>query len=31
LLQELRAAGLGVQVIFAFLLALPFTVRSGGA
>ena len=27
LLQELRVAGLGVQVIFAFLLALPFTVR----
>jgi uncharacterized protein DUF6328 len=29
LLQELRVAGLGVQVIFAFLLALPFTVRFG--
>jgi Family of unknown function (DUF6328) len=29
LLQELRVAGLGVQVIFAFLLALPFTTRFG--
>jgi O-antigen/teichoic acid export membrane protein len=27
LLQELRVAGLGVQVLFGFLLALPFTVR----
>jgi Family of unknown function (DUF6328) len=27
LLQELRVAGLGVQVIFGFLLALPFTNR----
>ena len=27
LLQELRVAGLGVKVIFALLLALPFTVR----
>jgi Family of unknown function (DUF6328) len=27
LLQELRVAGLGVQVLFAFLLALPFTTR----
>jgi uncharacterized protein DUF6328 len=27
LLQELRVAGLGVQVIFAFLLSLPFTSR----
>jgi O-antigen/teichoic acid export membrane protein len=29
LLQELRVAGLGVQVLFGFLLALPFTVRFG--
>jgi hypothetical protein len=27
LLQELRVAGLGVQVLFGFLLALPFTNR----
>jgi len=27
LLQELRVAGLGVQVLFGFLLALPFTQR----
>jgi hypothetical protein len=27
LLQELRVAGLGVQVLFGFLLALPFTAR----
>src|ERR1700722_7148206 len=27
LLQELRVAGLGVQVLFGFLLGLPFTVR----
>jgi hypothetical protein len=27
LLQELRVAGLGVQVLFGFLLSLPFTVR----
>ena len=27
LIQELRVAGLGVQVLFGFLLALPFTVR----
>lgn len=27
LLQELRVAGLGVQVLFGFLLAMPFTVR----
>jgi hypothetical protein len=27
LLQELRIAGLGVQVLFGFLLSLPFTVR----
>jgi Family of unknown function (DUF6328) len=27
LLQELRISGLGVQVLFGFLLALPFTVR----
>jgi len=27
LLQELRVAGIGVQVLFGFLLALPFTVR----
>lgn len=29
LLQELRVAGLGVQVLFGFLLALPFTTRFG--
>src|SRR5260221_6878975 len=27
LLQELRVAGLGVQVLFGFLLALPFSTR----
>ncbi len=27
LLQELRVAGLGVQVLFGFLLSLPFTMR----
>ncbi len=27
LLQELRVAGLGVQVLFGFLLSLPFTTR----
>jgi len=27
LLQELRVAGLGVQMLFGFLLALPFTMR----
>jgi O-antigen/teichoic acid export membrane protein len=27
LLQELRVAGLGVQMLFGFLLAIPFTVR----
>ena len=27
LLQELRVAGLGVQVLFGFMLALPFTTR----
>ena len=27
LLQELRAAGLGVQVLFGFLLSLPFSNR----
>jgi hypothetical protein len=27
LLQELRVAGLGVQVLFGFLLAIPFTTR----
>ncbi len=27
LLQELRVAGIGVQMLFGFLLALPFTVR----
>jgi hypothetical protein len=27
LLQELRVAGLGVQVLFGFLLSLPFTQR----
>jgi O-antigen/teichoic acid export membrane protein len=29
LLQELRVAGLGVQVLFGFLLSLPFTVKFG--
>lgn len=29
LLQELRIAGLGVQVLFGFLLSLPFTTRFG--
>ncbi len=29
LLQELRVAGLGVQVLFGFLLALPFSSRFG--
>jgi Na+/melibiose symporter-like transporter len=29
LLQELRVAGLGVQVLFGFLLSLPFTNRFG--
>ena len=29
LLQELRVAGLGVQVLFGFLLALPFSNRFG--
>jgi O-antigen/teichoic acid export membrane protein len=29
LLQELRVAGLGVQVLFGFLLGLPFTARFG--
>ena len=27
LLQELRVAGIGVQVLFGFLLSLPFSVR----
>ena len=27
LLQELRVSGLGVQILFGFLLSLPFTVR----
>ena len=27
LIQELRVAGLGVQVLFGFLLSLPFTAR----
>ena len=27
LLQEVRIAGLGVQVLFGFLLAIPFTTR----
>ena len=27
LIQELRVAGLGVQVLFGFLLSLPFTTR----
>jgi len=30
LLQELRVAGLGVQVLFGFLLAIPFTARFAG-
>lgn len=30
LLQELRISGLGVQVLFGFLLSLPFTVRFAG-
>jgi hypothetical protein len=30
LLQELRVAGLGVQVLFGFLLSLPFTNRFSG-
>jgi hypothetical protein len=30
LLQELRVAGLGVQVLFGFLLSLPFTTRFSG-
>src|ERR1700691_2700429 len=30
LLQELRVAGLGVQVLFGFLLSLPFTSRLSG-
>jgi hypothetical protein len=29
LIQELRVAGLGVQVLFGFLLSLPFTTRFG--
>lgn len=29
LLQELRVAGIGIQVLFGFLLSLPFTVRFG--
>src|SRR5277367_101040 len=29
LLQELRVAGLGVQVLFGFLLGLPFTLKFG--
>jgi uncharacterized membrane protein len=29
LLQELRVAGLGVQVLFGFMLSLPFTTRFG--
>jgi Family of unknown function (DUF6328) len=29
LLQELRVAGLGVQVLFGFLLGMPFTARFG--
>ena len=31
LLQELRVAGLGVQVLFGFLLSLPFTTKFGTA
>jgi len=27
LLQELRVAGLGVQVLFGFLLSIPFTTK----
>jgi uncharacterized protein DUF6328 len=30
LLQELRVAGLGVQVLFGFMLSLPFTPGSPG-
>jgi hypothetical protein len=30
LVQELRVVGLGVQVLFGFLLSLPFTVRFSG-
>jgi hypothetical protein len=30
LIQELRVIGLGVQMLFGFLLSLPFTVRFGG-
>jgi hypothetical protein len=30
LLQELRVAGLGVQVLFGFLLAIPFTAKFAG-
>ena len=30
LIQELRVVGLGVQVLFGFLLSLPFTVRFSG-
>ena len=30
LIQELRVAGLGVQVLFGFLLSLPFTVKFSG-
>ncbi len=29
LLQELRVAGIGIQVLFGFLLSLPFTMRFG--
>src|ERR1700757_1163267 len=29
LIQELRVIGLGVQMLFGFLLSLPFTVRFG--
>ena len=29
LLQELRVAGIGIQVLFGFLLSLPFTTRFG--
>ena len=31
LLQELRVAGLGVQVLFGFMLALPFTTGSSSS
>ena len=31
LLQELRVAGLGIQVIFGYLLALPFTSKFSAA